>query len=197
MTSAVSTSFADFMQPPEDDFLNLARRFVDWFLRRWPSLASHAEDLQQEAAMGALLASRQFDPRRRTSFVTYAWWRMRGQVTRYLRTAIEKPRYLEELAHVSPKPLDTAETVQLPCDASTVIALLRPVLLEAVRPRRHRQYPRALGASAHRDVELFLAVLQGESLAEAGRRFGISRERARQLIEKMRPAFEWWRSSLK
>ena len=196
MSSAPCVPFPDFMQPPDDDLLGLARRFVEWFLRRWPRLESHAEDLRQEAAIGALLAAKKFEPARRVGFVTYAWWQMRGQVTRYLRNAFDRPKVLRELAQSIPSPLDAAEAVQLPCDASTVIALLRPVLLEATRPMRHRKYPRALGAGAHRDVELFLLVLQGESLAEAGRKFGISRERARQLVEKLRPAFDYWRTSL-
>ena len=80
--------FPDFLPPPGDDFLGLARRFVVWFLHRWPGLTPHAEDLAQEAAIGILLAKRQFDPSRRVNFVVYAWWRMRGQVTRYLRSAL-------------------------------------------------------------------------------------------------------------
>ena len=194
MTSA-SIPFPDFMQPPDDDLLGLASRFVEWFLRRWPKLDSHADDLRQEAAIGVLVARRKFDPTRRVGFLVYAWWEMRGQVTRYLRRAIERPRFLRELAEVAPAPLSPSDEVQLPCDASTVVALLRPVLLEATRPMRRRR--RALGAGARRDVELFLMVLRGESLAEAGRQFGISRERARQLVEKMRPAFNYWRASLR
>jgi RNA polymerase sigma factor (sigma-70 family) len=197
MTSAPPMPFADFLQPPpEDDFLGLASRFVDWFLRRWPGLSSHAEDLRQEAAIGAMLAAKKFDPSRNVSFVVYAWWRMRGQVTRYLRSAFDRPKMLRELAASVPSPLSRTDAVQLPCDAATVIALLRPVLEEATRPIRKRMYPRKLGASARRDVELFLAVLKGESMAEAGRRFGISRERARQLVERLTPAFNYWRATL-
>lgn len=196
--TVATVPFPDFLppSPPGGAYLALARRFVEWLLKRWPGLRGHAEDLEQEAAIAALLAARCFEPGRGVGFLTFAWWKMRGAATRYLRKAVERKRLLRALASQLPAPLGPVESVQVPYDAALVVNLLRPVLLEATRPQRHRYYPRALGASAVRDVELFLAVLMGESLAEVGRRCGVTRERARQIVERLKPAFETWKLSL-
>ncbi len=196
MTSAC-LPFPDFLPPPTDPYLALAQRFVAWLLRRVPRLQPHREDLQQEAALAALEAARSFRPSRDAAFLTHAWWQMRRASTRYLRRAFDPPRMLRLLRRAFSPTLNGAEVVAVPCEASLAVNLLRPVLLEATRPQRHRHYPRALGAGAERDVALFIAVLSGESQAEVARRLGISRERVRQVVARLTPAFHHWRAHLR
>jgi RNA polymerase sigma factor (sigma-70 family) len=196
MTS-VCLPFPDFLPPPTDPYLALAQRFVAWLFGRRPMLQNHGEDLRQEAALAAVKAARTFDPRRGVAFLTFAWWQMRAAARDYLRRAFDPPRALRSYRRALMAELASGEEVSVPCEAALIVNLLKPVLLEATRPQRHRRYPRALGAAAERDVELFLAVLGGVSLADIAREAGISRERARQVVERLYPAFDHWRLHLR
>ena len=199
---------ASYLPIPENDFAGLAAYFVNWFLKRFPFASHHADDLRQEAAIGALRAVPKFDPRRGVAFKVFAWWRMRNQVARFLRQLPrEEPSPLvadtsfkgsggrgdefgiEDWAH------EAAPARDVQFEASLVLDPLRRVLFNAMSERLRALADEATGKHPH--VEFFIGVLGGESVPAASRRFGLTSRQGRRAFGRLSPAFEKWRNSVK
>jgi RNA polymerase sigma factor (sigma-70 family) len=66
-----------------------------WTLRRERSLPAHVplEDLVAQGMVGLVEARRRFNPECGTSFVTFAWIRVRGSILDYIRKECHQPRW--------------------------------------------------------------------------------------------------------
>lgn len=165
---------------------NLA--FVIAHARKYRRGSVRLEDLVQEGNLGLLRAVDKFDPDAGTRFLTYAAWWIRAYVGRYLmgaRSAVRPQSGTVAQADVS---LDGAgdedESPQLdriedeaPGPEATFLATERDrIVREGVSRMRKR-----IGALGWDIVCSRLAQDSPRTLAEIGKSWGISRERARQV----------------
>ena len=154
------------------------------WIARSPSLRPHEEDLLQEASIGLLVAARRFRPARGVLFRTYAWWWVTARIRREAqRLGAALPAFDEGFQ-------PTADGSGLhPIESAVEVRRLLPRMARLLRRAHRRTSPSA--GSASRNVELFLrSLLHDESLADLGRAYSLSRERARQLHQRMGLLFE-------
>lgn len=151
--------------------LDVARRHTAWWLRRYPHASGLRDDIFQEASLAAWLARGAFKEGR-ASFHTFAFSRMRtavrtllevgtGSVTRNVRRG--HGAWMSEVPAHLPSPLET--------DQPTLIA---EALAEFVGTYLRKGH-------SSRDAELFARLDLGQTLADAGRAVGVTRQRAHQI----------------
>lgn len=127
------------------------------------------EDAQQQCRVGIVHAARTFDPGRGVRFTTHAWWRLTHSVQAVMR---------HHMAHPKLQSIDELK------EDSTLAAELEdrwggaqpwsPVI-EAVR--------NWCDANDRKGAICSACWFDGLNMREAGRLFGVSRERVRQIIE--------------
>ena len=162
---------------------------VAWVARRYARSGAQWDDLIQEGSLALLQATRQFDPSKRVRFGTYAAWWIRGQIRHFVRrtrglvrggeverasvrdvsldapVAGDGPAWVERLEQGGPGPVDL---------------LLRQEEAERVNETLGRLRKRLGGLGWDVVQERWLQD-EPATLEEVGRRWGVSRERARQV----------------
>jgi len=159
-------------------------------VKKYASSGARMDDLVQEGSVGLLKAIDHFDPSKGTRFATYAVWWIRAYVQRYLQDNRSQVRGGEgQRASMSDLSLDTS------IDEEGEISHLDRLVDEKADPEGHY-----IGNEHDRDVRLALQrvrkrigdlgwdILQERltqdsprTLEEIGRRWGVSRERVRQV----------------
>jgi RNA polymerase primary sigma factor len=162
---------------------------VNWAARRYARSGAQRDDLVQEGCLALLQATRQFDPTKRVRFGTYAAWWIRGQMRHFIRRTRGLVRGGEsERASVRDVSLDApvggdgpAWVDRLEQDApGPVELLLRQEQAKRVGATLSRVRKR-LGGLGWDVVQDRLMRDEPATLEEVGRRWGVSRERARQV----------------
>lgn len=123
------------------------RPLVFWIARKFRVAPQRYQDLVQEGMLALIKAVDKFDPSRNVRFVTYGFYRIKGQMTNFLQRVEAK----------APIPIDDSETVAVdPFDADSLdwrICLLdgidalsaregeviRALVLEGVRARDYAE----------------------------------------------------------
>jgi RNA polymerase primary sigma factor len=166
---------------------NLA--FVVSFARQQKLGSVRLEDVIQEGNLGMLRAVQKFDPNAGTRFTTYALWWIRAYVWRYLRearSAVRRQAGATALADLSlDDPIgDEQEVTRLDrlADAGPGPEE-RFARLEREREIRDAlgRVRRRIGAMGWEIVHERLAQEPPRTLEEIGKRWGVSRERVRQV----------------
>lgn len=153
---------------------------------RFHSAKVSLEDREQEGVIGLLKAIRGFDVTAGTEFSTYAVPKVKHEIRRAIQNAdtIRVPVYQQD---------GRADLSDAACDAQNVGSLDIPVgedgsgdLLDLVGDVdagfADVDFRAMLDGLSDREADvLTLSFVAGESLAEIGKRFGFSRERARQV----------------
>jgi RNA polymerase primary sigma factor len=161
---------------------------VGWAARRYARSGAQRDDLIQEGSLALLQATRQFDPSKRVRFGTYAAWWIRGQMRHFIRRTRGLVRGGEvERASVRDVSLDApvgdgitlGERLEQP-EPSPVEQLLRQEEAERVNGTLARLRKR-LGNLGWDVVQERWMRDEPATLEEVGRRWGVSRERARQV----------------
>ncbi len=159
-------------------------------VRRYPHGGVRLDDLVQEGNIGLMRAVDKFDPRVGTRFSTYASWWIRAYVRKYLKTARSAVR--PQSGAVAPSDLSL--------DASLGEAKEGASFLDRLEDQGPSTEDRALSSERDLRIRGSLARLRPrvgplgwdiihsrlkqdppQSLARIGRRWGISRERVRQV----------------
>lgn len=160
-----------------------------WMASRFAYPSLDFDDLRQAALLGLMKAAEKFDPRRGVAFSTLAWWWMRSAIQQEVmgtRTTIRVP------AHRPVGDGPRAVSLGTVVGDSTLGSLLvdgnsespvegaeRSLLSERVRDALETLRPRDAEV-----VELRFGIngaRRPHSLAEIARRFGVTRERVRQI----------------
>jgi RNA polymerase primary sigma factor len=170
---------------------NLA--FVVAIATKFAKRGSRLDDLIQEGNVGLMKAIEHFDPTKNVRFATYAIWWIRAYITRYLKDNRSQVRggnsdrqsmvdfsldaaidddsestYIERLE--DPDPVAEEEYISQERDSEVQLALAR------VRKR--------IGGLGWAILQERLTQDQPRTLEELGRRWGVSRERVRQVEVK-------------
>ncbi len=151
-------------------------RYVLLFARSYYAPGMALEDLMQEGLCGLLKAMRRFDTRRGLRFTTYAAFWIKAYLARSVSRARATPgwadeRGAEERGH---------EEQFVARGASPAASFAERELRESVR-REMSALDRELTPLARVLVERRIAADEPLSLQEIGARFGLSRERVRQV----------------
>lgn len=158
------------------------------------------EDVIQEGSLGVLRAIQKFDLRTETRFLTYAAWWVRAYITKFLRRdrsnvrgrAADTARHdmsldapVEPGAEDGPTHLDLLED-ESPSPEEVESDRGVSVRVQAILNRCRRRF-----SGVERDV-IYQRLCQPKqdqaTLQEIGDRYGISRERVRQLEKQLQPA---------
>ncbi len=167
---------------------NLA--FVVAVAKRFASRGARLDDLIQEGNVGLMKAIEHFDPKKNVRFATYAVWWIRAYITRYLKdnrsqvrggeaerqsmtdfsldVAVEEDAdvtYLDRLEDPSPGPQETFLSHETDTDVQEA--------LQRVRKR--------IGDLGWDILQERLTQDKPRTLEELGQRWGVSRERVRQV----------------
>jgi RNA polymerase primary sigma factor len=161
--------------------------------KKYLDRGARVEDLIQEGNIGLLRAIEHYDPKRGTRFATYAVWWIRAYIQRYLQDNRSQVRGGEgQRASMSDLSLDS------PVDAEGEVSHLERLVDERANPERefltseHDRHVRtALKRVRRRLGDLGWDILQERltqdsprTLEEIGKRWGVSRERVRQVEMK-------------
>jgi DNA-directed RNA polymerase specialized sigma24 family protein len=152
--------------------LELGRRHSSWWIRRYPALHSLREDIAQEATLAAWLAGAAYREGR-ASFHTFAFPRMRTAVRAFLEVS-------STVCSRTVKAGRGSRLGDIPAAARSALETDRPCLLREAADALLSLY-RGRGNSM-RDAEVLARLDLGQTLAEAGRAVGVSRQRAHQIL---------------
>lgn len=132
------------------------------------------QDLVQEGVLGLLRACDTFDESRGVKFLTYAAWWIRAFMSTYVKRA---NKYI---------PVEDAEMEHITSHAVPQTNMEDMIIMEDIKEKMHKEL-HDTGARG-RDIDIVLSRYltdSPETLQELGDRYGISRERARQIEERM------------
>jgi RNA polymerase primary sigma factor len=154
-------------------------------VRRHRRTGVSRDDLIQEGVLGLLQAISRFDPSKGAPFAAYATWWVRAYVTRYTRTQMGAVRGGAERGHAADISLDDEDSHLAPqSDAPSAEE-------EVVRAESARQVAAALDSAHKRIGDVGWDIIHRRTaddepltLEVIGRRWGISRERVRQLEKR-------------
>lgn len=164
--------------------------FVVAVARRFAHRGARLDDLVQEGNVGLMKAIEHFDPKKNVRFATYAVWWIRAYITRYLKDNRSQVRGGEaERRSMADLSLDT------PMDDDNESTWLERLEDDGPGPEaavsndeRDAQVKEALGKVKKRLGDLGWDILQERltqdkprTLEELGARWGVSRERVRQV----------------
>lgn len=173
--------------------------FVVAVARKFASRGARLDDLIQEGNVGLMKAIEHFDPKKNVRFATYAVWWIRAYITRYLKDNRSQVRGGEaERRSMSDLSLDT------PMDDENDSTWLERLEDDGLDPEhavsndeRDAQVKEALGKVKKRLGDLGWDILQERltqdkprTLEELGARWGVSRERVRQVELRTRGFLE-------
>lgn len=196
------------MTPTDEFFLankGLAYAYVRRLLHYAPALRHLRRDLQQEALVGVLRASQTYDPAR-SSFSTYGWVGAALQIRRALPRmlgAVRGPLNASITSAPVMVPLDFSRLPTLAPDACDLLDISWESARAALINLYREAYgPRALGQDrAEAAVDCFLVRLttdagdrlrSGTSIDAVAKKHGFTRERGRQLANRVVPLFDRW-----
>jgi RNA polymerase primary sigma factor len=167
---------------------NLA--FVVAVARKFANRGARLDDLVQEGNVGLMKAIEHFDPKKNVRFATYAVWWIRAYITRYLKDNRSQVRGGEQERRVM-----RDVSLETPVDEEGETTLLDRLEdngqtpdISYLRLERDEEVSRALLKVKGRLGDLGWDILQERltqdkprTLEELGARWGVSRERVRQV----------------
>jgi len=167
---------------------NLA--FVVAVARKFANRGARLDDLVQEGNVGLMKAIEHFDPKKNVRFATYAVWWIRAYITRYLKDNRSQVRGGEQERRVM-----RDVSLEMPVDEEGETTLLDRLEdggqtpdVSFLRLERDEEVSRALLKVKGRLGDLGWDILQERltqdkprTLEELGARWGVSRERVRQV----------------
>lgn len=164
--------------------------FVVAVARKFATRSGRFDDLVQEGNVGLMKAIEHFDPKKNVRFATYAVWWIRAYITRYLKDNRSHVRGGErERLSMSDFSLDTpvdeeADTTymdRLEDQGPTPDAAFLSLERDEEVSRALQRVKRRLGDLGWDIVQERLTQDKPRTLEELGERWGVSRERVRQV----------------
>lgn len=139
------------------------------------------EDVVQEGCLGLIHAHRRFDPASGNTFVTYAYPCIRGYILRFLNRQNRGLIRLPDNVRSSPIPVASLE--------EDLFERADPAAAFEDRMVERERIARMLSTLPPRTAEMIrrrygLDADEEETLSRIGERFGLSKERARQIIQE-------------
>jgi RNA polymerase sigma factor (sigma-70 family) len=160
-----------------------AKKLAKWFCSRDPRLASEVDDLTQEAARGMLKAAEKYDPTRGASLKTVERLYAQAYITRYIEARVRK--HAVSISSVEgDEDIDVLELCEAQTDTEGDVQRVHDAhwVMTVELPRRAAaRFKRGAG----RALEMAQARVRGGTLEAIGAQFGVSKERARQVISKL------------
>jgi len=126
------------------------RPLVFWIAKKFRVAPQRYQDLIQEGMMALIKAVDRFEPSRNNRFVTYGFYRIKGQMTNFLqRVEARAPCPVDDSETVTPDPFDVASLDWKICLFDGIEALssregevIRELVLEG---RKAREYADSIG----------------------------------------------------
>ena len=164
--------------------------FVVAIAKRFSNRGARLDDLVQEGNVGLMKAIEHFDPKKNVRFATYAVWWIRAYITRYLKDNRSQVRG-GEAERISMVDFSLDNTVEEDSETTYLDRLEDTSPTQDVRflrRERNQEVIQALGRVRKRLGDLGWDILQErltqdkpKTLEELGQRWGVSRERVRQV----------------
>lgn len=188
------------MTPENERVLNnrrLATKVLAIYLAKYPSVSHFAEDLEQDAYLGLVKASRAFRSDRGVAFSTFAW----ACVYREIRDAHR--RYLQDVhAHTRVREWNVCKALRIdhkdkPIEPSYeeqgfVTAEVKDLFSDADQ-YLHQRFNKTGVEDPKRDIGLFWSVLLGgQTQTKQANALDLSRERVRQVYSRAEGYFQEW-----
>ncbi len=126
------------------------RPLVFWIARKFRVAPQRYQDLVQEGMMALIKAVDRFEPSRNNRFVTYGFYRIKGQMTNFLqRVEAKAPLPVDDSETVTPDPFDVGSLDWRICLLEGIEALssregevIKALVLEG---RKAREYADSIG----------------------------------------------------
>lgn len=179
-----------------DELVRRNLAFVVAIARKHAGRGARLDDLVQEGNVGLLRAIEKFDTKRGTRFSTYAIWWIRAYIQKYLKECHSSVRGGEDGARKGLKDV----SLDVPVDDDSELTAVERLIDDAPPPdttlatTRTDRLVRARLDSARKKIgEMGWSIVrerlesdEPQTLEQLGRRFGVSRERVRQVELKTR-----------